>query len=110
MESIGMRDQMKACAVRDNWTIVFERGIDVRIEKHNVVFFMFLTPLVTLQKDIDTKPFNLTMQHIPEEHVRQAVELSLDPKSVKSLRDEHDKFRQVFLLVSNALTLFFDKK
>jgi len=26
-----MRDQMKACAVRDHWTIVFERGIDVSI-------------------------------------------------------------------------------
>jgi hypothetical protein len=89
LESIGMRDQMKACSVRDHWTIVFERGID---------------------KDLESKAFNLALQQIPEEHMRQAVELSLDPKVVQSLRTEHDKFKQVFLLVSNALTAFFDKK
>lgn len=63
-----------------------------------------------LQKDLESKAFNLALQQIPEEHVRQAVELSLDPKVVQGLRAEHDKFKQVFLLVSNALTAFFDKK
>jgi hypothetical protein len=65
---------------------------------------------VELQKDLESKAFNLALQQIPEEHMRQAVELSLDPKVVQSLRTEHDKFKQVFLLVSNALTAFFDKK